>query len=107
MAVTDLPNQPVPITVFGKPSCQGCKLTVRHLDKQGTPHAYRDVTEDPDAAAAVAALGYKALPVVTAGDMHWTGYSPDRLNTLGRIHAFAPDLASRDELAANYLKETA
>ncbi|MBM4653830.1 glutaredoxin family protein [Rhodococcus hoagii] len=107
MTVTDFPNQPVPITVFGKPGCQGCKMTVRHLDKQGTPHQYRDVTTDPAAHEIVQALGYKALPVVTAGDMHWSGYSPDRLNTLGRVHAFAPDLTSRDELAASYLGETA
>lgn len=107
MTVTDFPNQPVPITVFGKPGCQGCKMTVRHLDKQGTPHQYRDVTKDPAAHEVVQALGYKALPVVTAGDMHWSGYSPDRLNTLGRVHAFAPDLTSRDELAAHYLRETA
>ncbi|MBP0080147.1 NrdH-redoxin [Rhodococcus hoagii] len=107
MTVTDFPNQPVPITVYGKPGCQGCKMTVRHLDKQGTPHQYRDVTTDPAAHEIVQALGYKALPVVTAGGMHWSGYSPDRLNTLGRVHAFAPDLTSRDELAANYLGETA
>ncbi|NKT16146.1 glutaredoxin family protein [Rhodococcus hoagii] len=107
MTVTDFPNQPVAVTVYGKPGCQGCRLTVRHLDKQGTPHTYRDVTTDPDAAAAVAALGYQALPVVTAGDMHWTGYSPDRLNTLGRVHTYAPDLTDLDQLAADYLEEMA
>ncbi|MFD4294163.1 glutaredoxin family protein [Rhodococcus sp. NPDC058532] len=98
---------PIPIVVYGQPGCQGCKMTVRHLDKQGTPHQYRDVTLDADARAVVERLGYRALPVVTAGDMHWHGYSPDRLNRLANLDAFAPDLTDLDQLAEQYLKEIA
>lgn len=98
---------PVPITVYGKPGCQGCRLTARQLDKQGTPYTYRDVTTDPDAADQVTLLGYRALPVVVAGDMHWTGYSHDRLATLARIHAYAPDLTDSEQAAIDYLKEPA
>lgn len=70
------------ITLYSKKNCQGCRLTRMKLDKLGVEYTYRDVTEDETAFAEVQALGYQALPVVVAGDQHWSGYSPDRLNAL-------------------------
>ena len=98
--------KPAPVTLFGKPNCQGCKLTQRKLDQLGLPYTYRDVTEDAEALAVVQALGYQSMPVVTAGDMHWTGYSPDRLNSLARAHTYAPDLATAEQAATDYLQES-
>lgn len=101
-------STPVPVTVYGKPSgCGQCIATTKHLDRQGTPYAYRDVTTDPAAADEVRALGYVGVPVVVAGDMHWHGYRDQKLNQLGRAHTFAPDITSLDEQAATYLEETA
>lgn len=100
-------HQPIPITLFGKPGCQGCRLTARQFDQQGTPYTYRDVTTDPAALEQVQILGYQALPVVAAGDMHWTGYSPDRINALARAHTYAPDLTDCEQAAIDYLKEPA
>ena len=71
------------VTLFSKPGCQGCKATARELDKHGIPYAYRDVTQDPEAMAAVQSLGYNSVPVVHAGDdNHWYGHRPDRVKAL-------------------------
>lgn len=100
-------NIPVPVTLFGKPNCQGCKLTQRKFDQLGLPYTYRDITEDAEALAIVQALGYQSVPVVTAGDMHWSGFSPDRITSLARAHTYAPDLACSAQAAIDYLKDNA
>jgi glutaredoxin-like protein NrdH len=91
------------ITVYGKPGCQECRMTTRRLDKHGVPYVYRDVTTDPEAHAAVVALGYQSLPVVTAGDMHWSRFRLEKLDQLAAAQATAPDLASLETAAEHYL----
>ncbi|MEV0247928.1 glutaredoxin family protein [Nocardia sp. NPDC050712] len=91
------------INVYGKPGCQQCTATTRHLARLGLPYAYRDVTQDPLWADTVTALGYQSLPVVTVGDLHWSGYRHDRLQRLAQIHADAPDVAVLEPAATAYL----
>jgi glutaredoxin-like protein NrdH len=95
----------VPVTVYSKPRCVMCDATKRHLDKQGTPYELVDITVDTEARDRVAALGYLQAPVVTVGDMHWSGYSPDKLDKLGALHTFAPDIVALDAEAAAYLRD--
>lgn len=94
------------VTVYGKPGCQQCKVTTRKLDKLAVPYTYRDVTEDPEAAERVSSLGYRALPVVTVGDLHWSGFSDTRIERLAKIHAGFADISSLDAEAETYLAET-
>ncbi|WP_342216314.1 glutaredoxin family protein [Nocardia abscessus] len=96
---------PPPITVYGKPACPQCHTTRSHLDKLGVPYTYRDVTEDDDSYAAVAALGYLTLPVVTVGDLHWTGYRHDKLKQLAKIHHQSADITELDTAAERYITE--
>ncbi|MFG1794214.1 glutaredoxin family protein [Nocardia sp. NPDC049149] len=91
------------IAVFGKPGCPQCKTTTQHLDKVGLPYRYRDVTEDQSAHDIVTALGYRGLPVVTVGDLHWSGYRHSRINRLAEIHSTTPDLAVLEPAAIAYL----
>ncbi len=70
------------IVLYSKPACQGCRLTRMKLDKLGLDYTYRDVTVDDAAFAEVQALGYQALPVVVAGDQHWSGYKPESIDAL-------------------------
>ncbi|WP_159795555.1 glutaredoxin family protein [Puerhibacterium puerhi] len=70
------------VTVYSTPDCQGCKATYRKLDKLGLEYDVKDVSTDPEAHALVASLGYQQVPVVVAGDRHWSGYSPDKLQSL-------------------------
>ena len=94
-------TNPVPVTLFAKTSgCQQCVATKKHLDRQGTPYAVRYVDEDPAAADWVKLLGYQSVPVVMVGDMHWSGYRPDKLNELQRLHTVAADITDLDVPAA-------
>jgi glutaredoxin-like protein NrdH len=70
------------ITVYSKPACPQCSATRRYLDKAHLDYLTVDVTQDPDAAAFVASLGYTAAPVVVAGKDHWAGFRPDRIEAL-------------------------
>lgn len=71
------------VTLYTKPNCPACTLTKKTLDREGIPHEMRDVTTDPEANEFVTSLGYKAAPVVHAGeDNHWSGFRPERIRSL-------------------------
>ena len=57
-------------------------MTYRALDKNGIDYTTVDVTEDAAALARIKELGYMQAPVVIAGDEHWSGFQPDRINAL-------------------------
>jgi glutaredoxin-like protein NrdH len=70
------------VTLFSKPDCPQCDMSVKALDKAGVTYEKLDVTTDPVAHARVIALGYMAAPVIVAGEDHWTGFRPDRIKAL-------------------------
>lgn len=70
------------IQIFSKPACVQCTATYRALDKQGLAYTVVDITTEDDAKARVEALGYRQLPVVVAGEEHWSGFRPDRIQAL-------------------------
>lgn len=57
-------------------------MTARTLDRQGVAYEAIDVSQNPAAAAQLQAWGYRQVPVVHAGDEHWSGFRPDRLAAL-------------------------
>lgn len=67
------------LTVYTSPGCMPCRATIRKLNQLGIEYARVDVTEDPDALAFIKSLGYSQAPVVVAGDVHWSGYAPDKI----------------------------
>lgn len=97
----------VEISVYSRPGCQQCRTTTRHLEKLGLPYRYRDVTEDADAYNVVQALGYQSLPVITAGDMHWSGYRNEKLKWLAEIHGLNADIEPLDAEAEDFLADDA
>ncbi len=70
------------ITVYSKPSCVQCTATRRALDKQGLAYDVVDISQDDEARDYVMALGYLQAPVVVAGDDHWSGFRPGRIEAL-------------------------
>lgn len=70
------------ITVYSTPDCVQCKATYRELERQGLDYTVLNIREDAAAHEAVVALGYRQLPVVKAGDAHWSGYQPDKIKAL-------------------------
>lgn len=74
------------VTVYTAPGCGQCRFTQKWLDKKSVPFEAVDLSQDPDALAAVKALGYEAAPVVIVNDdgdnqneKHWYGFRPDLL----------------------------
>lgn len=75
------------ITVYSTPGCMGCWATERQLGS--TPFEAVNLSLDDAAAAEVAALGYRAAPVVIVrknGDIieHWSGFNPDAIDRWSR-----------------------
>ncbi len=71
------------ITLYTKPTCVQCDATKRMLDRAGIQYQVVDLTEDDDALHYVQSLGYRQVPVVVAGDQHWSGFQPGKLAALG------------------------
>ncbi|NKE08671.1 MULTISPECIES: glutaredoxin-like protein NrdH [Kocuria] len=70
------------VTVYSKPSCVQCNATYRALKKSDIDYTVIDVTEDQDAYNRVVAMGYQQVPVVVAGEDHWSGFRPDKISSL-------------------------
>lgn len=65
------------VVVYAKNQCQPCRLTKRAFDRNGVKYVEKWVDQDPEALAEIKALGYLQVPVVVAGDVHWSGFRPD------------------------------
>ncbi|MCZ4581536.1 glutaredoxin-like protein NrdH [Gordonia amicalis] len=72
------------ITVYTKPACVQCNATYKALDKEGLTYEIVDISENTQARDFVVELGYLQAPVVVAGDMHWSGFRPDRIKSLAQ-----------------------
>ncbi|ROZ64687.1 glutaredoxin-like protein NrdH [Kocuria soli] len=70
------------VTVYSKPSCVQCNATYRALTKSNIDYDVIDVTEDQEAFDRVVGMGYQQVPVVVAGEDHWSGYRPDKISSL-------------------------
>jgi len=70
------------VTVYSKPACVQCTATTRALDRQGVAYRIVDISADANAYSLVQGLGYRQVPVVVAGDTHWSGFRPDLIGSL-------------------------
>lgn len=73
------------VTVFSKPDCMPCKMTKNELEKLGITFATVDVTQDQEGFERVVSLGYRQMPVVVAGDKHWSGFQPAMISSLNEL----------------------
>lgn len=90
------------VTVYTKKPCVQCDATIRRLDKNGTEYVLAEF--DEAATARFKAEGHLQAPVVVAGDRVWSGYSPDRIDSLKAapvvrdVRVRATDLVEREGL---------
>ncbi|MFV0491550.1 MAG: glutaredoxin-like protein NrdH [Pseudorhodobacter sp.] len=70
------------ITVYSKPACVQCTATTRALEARGLDYDVVDLTVDDSAFARVNEMGYRQVPVVVAGEAHWSGFRPDLIGQL-------------------------
>ncbi|HGF7190842.1 glutaredoxin-like protein NrdH [Vibrio cholerae] len=70
------------ITVYSKPNCMQCVATQKALTAKGIAFEMVSLSDNQQAMDHVTALGYRQVPVVVAGDEHWSGFRPDRIGQL-------------------------
>lgn len=69
-------------TVYTLPACVQCDMTKRYLDRAGVDYDTVDISQNPEAYDKIVQLGFSAAPVVISGDNAWSGFQPDRLDSL-------------------------
>jgi glutaredoxin-like protein NrdH len=71
-------------TVLTRKPCVQCDATIRHLTRrgliEGEDFVLVDAESDPEAFERARALSYTQAPVVYAGQDHWSGFRPDKLD---------------------------
>lgn len=70
------------VTVYTKPNCVQCDATKRTMDKLGIKYEAIDATTDEVVYEMLVEKGFRALPVVNAGDEWWSGFNPEKINGL-------------------------
>ena len=70
------------VIVYSKTACGKCVFTKKWLESKCIPYEEKRTDLDEDARNEVIEMGYQELPVVVAGDEHWSGYQPDKLEEL-------------------------
>ena len=70
------------VIVYSKTACGKCVFTKKWLESKGIPYEEKRTDLDEDARNEVIEMGYQELPVVVAGDEHWSGYQPEKLEEL-------------------------
>ena len=68
------------------PNCVQCDNSKRVLDRSLIKYDVVDLSTNQDAYEKVTALGYKAAPVIIAGNEHWSGFRLDKLKNLIAVH---------------------
>jgi glutaredoxin-like protein NrdH len=65
-----------------RPYCVVTKAGDSQINKRDIEYSVVDISADYQARDYVISLGYCRLPVVVAGDDHWSGFRPDRIREL-------------------------
>lgn len=66
------------VTVYTKPNCVQCTMTINVLEKQEIPYKTENILTDENMDY-VKQLGYLAAPVVVTATEHWSGFRPERI----------------------------
>jgi glutaredoxin-like protein NrdH len=70
------------VTVYTLPACVQCDSTKRMMQRNQIEYDEVDMSQDPVALDMVKTLGYTAAPVVVSGEVHWSGFRMDRIQSL-------------------------
>ena len=70
------------ITLFSKNNCMQCKMTKKFLEQNGADFEEINVDEHPEKIEYLVNLGFKAVPVIEAGDVRFSGFQPSKLNEI-------------------------
>jgi len=70
------------VIVYSNPNCQACEQTKRFLTVKGIEFESKMISDSPEVISLIEEKGYRAAPVVGAGDDSWSGFRLDKLNEL-------------------------
>lgn len=70
------------IIIYTRDNCIQCHATQRAMEARGFEFETVNLDHHPDEADALRSQGFRALPVVFAGDASWSGFRPDMINRL-------------------------
>ena len=70
------------IVLYTMPDCVKCDATKKYLDKDNINYSTVDISLSKEAYELVSSLGYKQAPVIIAGDVHWSGFRPDMIDSI-------------------------
>ena len=69
-----------PVTIYSQPDCHACALVKQYLTGRGVTYTERDIRADPDALAAMRAMGALSTPVTVIGTAVVIGYNRRKLD---------------------------
>lgn len=70
------------VIVYSNPNCTQCEQTKRFLTVKGIEFEAKMIQDSPEIYALIEEKGYTSAPVVVAGDVSWSGFKLDKLNSL-------------------------
>lgn len=70
------------VIVYSNPNCVQCEQTKRFLTLKGVEFESKMIADSPEVMTLIEEKGYRAAPVVVAGDVSWSGFRLDMLNSL-------------------------
>lgn len=72
------------VVVYSNPNCTACEQTKRYLTLKGIEFETKMIADSPEVMPIIEENGYRAAPVVVAGDVHWSGFRLDKLSELAQ-----------------------
>lgn len=73
------------VIVYSNPNCVQCEQTKKYLTLKGVEFESKMIQDSPEIMPLIEEKGYKAAPVVVAGDNSWSGFRLDKLSSLVNV----------------------
>ncbi|MDF7680153.1 glutaredoxin-like protein NrdH [Enterobacteriaceae bacterium ESL0689] len=73
------------ITVYTKNDCVQCHATQQAMKNHGLTFDIINIDHHPEVIDILREQGFRQLPVVIAGDIHWSGFRPDMIKQLHQL----------------------
>lgn len=70
------------VIVYSNPNCTACEQTKRFLAVKGIAFESKMIQDSPEVTPIIEANGYTSAPIVVLGEVSWSGFRLDKLNTL-------------------------
>ncbi|QTO55004.1 glutaredoxin-like protein NrdH [Duffyella gerundensis] len=75
------------IIIYTKDACVQCDATKNAMARSGLDYQLVNLDQNVEAIEHLRALGYRQVPVVIAGETHWSGFRPDKIAALRSLAA--------------------